>query len=66
LSHQDNCSPIRRLGNWLLGGALRRDDQHPIMGPLMRLYDPILRWTLRRKWLVITGAAAIVLLTVSV
>jgi Cu(I)/Ag(I) efflux system membrane protein CusA/SilA len=66
LSHQDNCSPIRRLGNWLLGGALRRDDQHPIMGPLMRLYDPILRWTLRRKWLVITGAAAIVLLTIPV
>ncbi len=65
-SRPDNSNPIRRLGNWLLGGALRRDDQHPIMGPLMRLYDPILRWTLRRKWLVISGAAAIVLLTIPV
>jgi copper/silver efflux system protein len=63
---QDDSSPIRGLGNWLLGGALRRDDQHPIMGPLMRLYDPVLRWTLRRKWLVISGAAAIVLLTIPV
>ena len=63
---RDDSSPIRRLGNWLLGGALRRDDQHPIMGPLMRLYDPVLRWTLRRKWLVISGAAAIVLLTIPV
>ena len=63
---QDSSSPIRRLGDWLVGGALRRDDQHPIMGPLMRLYDPVLRWTLRRKWLVISGAAAIVLLTIPV
>jgi Cu(I)/Ag(I) efflux system membrane protein CusA/SilA len=61
-----NSNPIRRLGNWLLGGALRRDDQHPIMGPLMRVYDPVLRWTLRRKWLVIAGAAALVLLTIPV
>jgi copper/silver efflux system protein len=63
---RDDSSPIRGLGNWLLGGVLRRDDQHPIMGPLMRLYDPVLRWTLRRKWLVISGAAAIVLLTIPV
>jgi Cu(I)/Ag(I) efflux system membrane protein CusA/SilA len=63
---RNNSNPIHRLGNWLLGGTLRRDDQHPIMGPLMRLYDPILRWTLRRKWLVISGAAAIVLFTIPV
>lgn len=63
---RDKSSPVRRLGNWLLGGTLRRDDQHPIMGPLMRVYDPVLRWTLRRKWMVISGAAAIVLLTIPV
>ena len=63
---QEESNLIRRLGNWLLGGRLRRDDQHPIMGPLMRLYDPVLRWTLRRKWLVISGAAAVVLLTIPV
>jgi Cu(I)/Ag(I) efflux system membrane protein CusA/SilA len=63
---RDDSRSLLRLGNWLLGGALRRDDQHPIMGPLMRMYDPVLRWTLRRKWLVISGAAAIVMLTIPV
>ena len=36
------------------------------MGPLMRVYDPVLRWTLRRKWQVIGGAALLVLLTIPV
>ena len=36
------------------------------MGPLMRIYDPVLRWTLRWKWQVIGGAAALVLLTIPV
>jgi Cu(I)/Ag(I) efflux system membrane protein CusA/SilA len=55
-----------RLRNWLVGGSLRREDEHPIMGPMMRLYDPVLRWTLRRKWLVIGGAALLILVTIPV
>ena len=36
------------------------------MGPLMRIYDPALRWTLRWKWQVIGGAAVLVVLTIPV
>ena len=53
-----DARPMARLRDWLTGGDLRREDQHPIMGPLMRIYDPVLRWTLRRKWLVIGAATA--------
>ena len=59
-------NPLQKLRNWLLGGVIRREDQHPITAPLIRIYDPILRWTLRRKWQVIAGAVVLVLLTIPV
>ncbi len=54
------------LVNWFVGGALRREDQHPVMGPLIRVYDRVLRWTLKRNGVVIAGACVLVLLTVPV
>jgi Cu(I)/Ag(I) efflux system membrane protein CusA/SilA len=54
----------QRLSNWLLGGRIRSQEDHPITGPLMRIYDPVVRWTLRWKWPVIAGALVIVLLTI--
>jgi Cu(I)/Ag(I) efflux system membrane protein CusA/SilA len=57
---------LRRVWHWFLGGALRREDKHPVMGPLMRGYDPILRWTLRRKGVVIAAAASLIVLTIPV
>jgi copper/silver efflux system protein len=54
----------QRLSNWLLGGRIRSEEQHPITGPLMRVYDPVVRWTLRWKWQVMAGAVVLVLLTV--
>ena len=33
---------------------------------MMRLYEPVVRWTLRWKWAVITGAAAMVALSIPV
>ncbi len=59
-------NPLQKLRNWLLGGVIRREDQHPITAPLIHIYDPILRWTLRRKWQVIAGAVVLVLLTIPV
>ena len=56
-------SPWRRFSTWLLGGRIRSQEDHPITGPLMRFYDPVVRWSLRRKWLVIIGAVVVVLLT---
>jgi len=49
---------------WLLGGKIRPEEKHPITGPLMRLYDPVVRWTLRWKTQVIAGAVVLVLLTI--
>src|SRR6266481_5882623 len=49
---------------WLLGGKIRPEEKHPITGPLMRLYDPVVRWTLRWKTQVIAGALVLVLLTI--
>src|SRR6266436_4733331 len=33
----------------LLGGKIRSQEDHLITGPLMRIYAPVVRWTLRRK-----------------
>jgi copper/silver efflux system protein len=57
-------SKLQRFWNSLLGGRVRSQEEHPINGPLMRLYDPVVRWTLRWKKLVIAGALMMVLLTV--
>jgi Cu(I)/Ag(I) efflux system membrane protein CusA/SilA len=66
-SHPDEePSTFHRVRNWLVGGKLRREDEHPVTGPLMRMYDPVLRWTLRWKRQVIAGAAVLVLLTIPV
>jgi Cu(I)/Ag(I) efflux system membrane protein CusA/SilA len=48
----------------LLGGKIRSEEKHPITGPLMRVYDPVVRWTLRWKTQVIVGAVALVILTI--
>jgi copper/silver efflux system protein len=57
-------STLQRFWNFLLGGRVRSQEEHPITGPLMCLYDPVVRWTLRWKKLVIAGAVVMVALTV--
>ncbi len=61
-------SPERgRIRGWiaaLVGGKIRPEEKHPITGRLMRLYDPVVRWTLRWKAQVIAGALALVVLTI--
>ena len=54
----------QKIPSVLLGGKIRAEEKHPITGPLMRMYDPVVRWTLRWKTQVIAGAVVIVLLTV--
>jgi len=56
-------SRSQRFFGWLLGRRIRPEEKHPITGPLMRFYDPIVRWTLRWKTQVIAGAVVLVLLT---
>jgi len=55
-----------RVANTLLVGKIRNEEQHPISGPLMRAYEPVVRWTLRWKYLVIGGALALVAVSVPV
>lgn len=56
--------PPSRVRMFLLGGQLRSEEDHPITGPLIRLYDPVVRWSLRWKKQVIAGAVILVALTV--
>jgi Cu(I)/Ag(I) efflux system membrane protein CusA/SilA len=63
---RDDPNPLQSLRNWVLGGRIRSEEGHPITGPLIRLYDPILRMTLRWRWHVIAGAGCLVLLTIPV
>ena len=48
----------------LLGSRFRSEEDHPITGPLMRIYTPVVRWTLRWKAAVIGGALALIVITV--
>jgi Cu(I)/Ag(I) efflux system membrane protein CusA/SilA len=52
--------------NGILVGRIHSEDKHPISRVLMRLYEPVVRWTLRWKWLVLAGAAALVAVTIPV
>jgi Cu(I)/Ag(I) efflux system membrane protein CusA/SilA len=55
-----------RSANAVLVGKIRDEDSHPISRFLMRIYDPVVRWSLRKKWLVIGGAVLLVAATVPV
>jgi len=55
-----------RMANAILIGEVRPEERHPISRPLMRVYEPVVRWTLRWKWLVIGTALALVIITIPV
>ena len=57
---------LARLANAVLVGTIHSEETHPISRLLIRLYEPVCAWSLRWKWLVLTGAVAIVALTVPV
>ena len=55
-----------RLTNALLIGRIRPEERHPVSRVLMRMYEPVVAWTLRRKWVVFGTALALIALTVPV
>ena len=57
---------LRRAANAVLVGRIRSEESHPISRVLMKMYEPVVRWSLRWKWSVIGGAAVLVLITVPV
>ena len=57
---------LSRLTTGLLAGRIRSETEHPISRVLIRLYDPVLTWVLRRKALVLGGALVLLGTTVPV
>jgi Cu(I)/Ag(I) efflux system membrane protein CusA/SilA len=57
---------LSRIANTLLIGKVRSEEEHPISRPLIKIYEPVVRWTLRWKWLVIGAAAALVIVTLPI
>jgi Cu(I)/Ag(I) efflux system membrane protein CusA/SilA len=55
---------LARVTNAVLVGTIHSEETHPISRILIRLYEPVCAWSLRWKWLVLAGAAAIVMATV--
>ncbi len=55
-----------RILNALLVGEVRSEEHNPLSRGLMRVYEPVVRWTLRWKWLVIGSALVLVLVTIPV
>ena len=57
---------LARVTNALLVGKIHSEENHPISKVLIRLYEPLCRWSLHWKWLVIVGAVGAIILTVPV
>jgi copper/silver efflux system protein len=55
-----------RVFNAVLIGEVRPEESSIVSRRLMRVYEPVVRWTLRRKWLVIGGAVGLMIATVPV
>jgi Cu(I)/Ag(I) efflux system membrane protein CusA/SilA len=53
-----------RVLNALLVGRVRPEEGHMISGFLIRMYEPVVRLTLRRKWVVLSGALLLIIVTV--
>ena len=57
---------LARVANAVLVGKIHSEEHHPISRVLMRVYNPICRWSLRWKYAVIAAAVATVIATVPV
>ena len=55
-----------KVANALLVGRIRPEESNPISRSLMRIYEPAVLWTLRRKWIVFAGAAVLIAATIPV
>jgi copper/silver efflux system protein len=55
-----------RVTNAVVVGSIHPEEKHPISRALIRLYQPVLLFSLRRKFLVIAAAVAMMVVTVPV
>ena len=54
------------MANAVLVGKIHREEKHPLSRVLMWMYQPVVEFALRFKWLVVLAAAAVVAVTVPV
>lgn len=57
---------LARAANAVLIGKIHSEGDHPISRVLIRVYEPIARWTLRWKWVTIAATIAAMLLTIPI
>lgn len=57
---------LRRLINAAIVGKIHSEDKHPISRFLIRIYEPVASWALRRQWTVIASALVLLIITVPV
>ena len=53
-----------RATNALAVGTIYPEQRHPVSRFLIRWYEPVVTWALRRRWLVIGGALLMVVVTI--
>jgi Cu(I)/Ag(I) efflux system membrane protein CusA/SilA len=58
--------PVAKALNGLLVGSIHPEERHPISRFLIRWYQPVVTWALRRRWLLIAGAALLIVGTIPV
>src|SRR5207302_7615039 len=54
---------IAKLASAVLVGKIHSEENHPISRILIRLYHPVVVWSLRWKWVVLAAAVALVYVT---
>jgi len=57
---------LSRVTNALLVGRIHEEERHPVSRLLIRLYAPVVRGSLERRWAVICAAFALILITIPV
>jgi copper/silver efflux system protein len=55
-----------RSTNALVVGEIHAEEKHPVSRLLIRMYQPVATWALRRNWVVIAAALVLVAITIPV
>jgi Cu(I)/Ag(I) efflux system membrane protein CusA/SilA len=57
---------LARAASALLVGKIRNEEEHPISKPMMKIYQPVVEFSLEHKWLPITVALLLMAVTIPV
>ncbi|HZX66110.1 MAG TPA: efflux RND transporter permease subunit, partial [Myxococcales bacterium] len=57
---------LSRAANAVAVGTIKQEEDHPLSRALMRVYEPVVAWALKRGTLVVAGAVTLVVLTIPI